>query len=482
LKRYFSTILLVFFLMAGVITDAEAAPLFPPTAAYEGQFTDVQSSDWFYDNVASLYSLGLTNGKNSPSTFVPESNMTVAEVLTMAARLRSLYDLHAAEAGADLHRSNSSTWYDPYVSYLKASGIISGEFDGHYGADATRAEVAHVLANTLPAELFVPINMDTVTVGYATGKFISDVTEYTAYQQDILTLYRWGILSGMDESGSFHPESSIRRSEAAAMVTRLVDSDLRLTLNWNTEEETKEYLSLSDLVVSDGVLPAAPAPDDAAAVDAALRYMLARGERTLSFDYGAAMTDDFAARIMEAFLTGVRRYPEQTYNKISISYSVSNGKVELTFSSSLYDSLLIDRYRETIFSAAMQVRNDLYADGTLSSDMTDYDKARAYFTWLCGHCTYDDSATADAMSHSAYNVFFSQTAVCDGYTAAYNLLLKLEGIDCTAIDSKEWDHMWTVATLDGVSYHIDPTWGDQTHTVAYQYFAMTEAYSLSRFH
>ena len=85
------------------------------------------------------------------------------------------------------------------------------------------------------------------------------------------------------------------------------------------------------------------------------------------------------------------------------------------------------------------------------------------------------------MSHSAYNVFFKKLGVCDGYTAAYNLLLKLEGIHCIAIDNEEWDHMWTVAILDGITFHIDPTWGDQINTIAYQYFAMTEDYSLTRF-
>ena len=86
------------------------------------------------------------------------------------------------------------------------------------------------------------------------------------------------------------------------------------------------------------------------------------------------------------------------------------------------------------------------------------------------------------MSHSAYSVFFDRKGVCDGYTAAYNLLLKLEGIECYAVDSAEWDHMWTIATLDGISYHIDPTWGDQADSIAYKYFAMTEAESLARFH
>jgi transglutaminase/protease-like cytokinesis protein 3 len=43
-------------------------------------------------------------------------------------------------------------------------------------------------------------------------------------------------------------------------------------------------------------------------------------------------------------------------------------------------------------------------------------------------------------------------------------------------DSK---HMWTAATLDGATYHIDTTWGDSDDTAPnYQYFAMTPEESM----
>ena len=50
-------------------------------------------------------------------------------------------------------------------------------------------------------------------------------------------------------------------------------------------------------------------------------------------------------------------------------------------------------------------------------------------------------------------------------------LLKLEGIDCTALSNNS--HIWTVATLDGTDYHIDTTWGDSGPAPNYDYFAMT---------
>lgn len=47
--------------------------------------------------------------------------------------------------------------------------------------------------------------------------------------------------------------------------------------------------------------------------------------------------------------------------------------------------------------------------------------------------------------------------MCDGITAGYNMLLATEGIECSSAYTK--DHEWTVATLDGVVWHIDATMG-----------------------
>lgn len=481
MKRDLRTLLLALVMLAGIPLSAQASALFPPAAVYDGRFVDIRPGDWFYANVASLYEIGLTNGRGDTAHFEPYSELTVAEAITMTARLRSLYDFGNSESGADAFRTDGAMWYEPYLAYLRYLGLIGTEFDDHVNASATRAEVAHLLANALPQELFAPINDEAVTVGYATRQYIRDVNDYTPYRQDILTLYRWGILNGTDHTGSFTPDAAIRRGEVAAMFTRLVDSNLRITLSWEIREE-RGIRSLADLVRSDGTFFSAPKPEDTRAIDANIRYMLAHGERSITLDYGTPQSEDTLKGLMNAFLSTVRRYPEQTYNKINVSYSTANGKVTIRFSSSLYEENMIEAYRQNILSKALLVREQLYAGGVLSQEMSQYEKAKVYFDWLCANCEYDYHCKDDSLSHSAYGAFQNRLAVCDGYTAAYNLLLKLEGIDCRAVDLEEWDHMWTIAVLDGVSYHIDATWGDQTGTPIEQYFAMTEEYSMNRFH
>ena len=478
MKRTIPSLALILLLMIGLAVPAAALS---PVHTYQGQFVDIAPGDWYYNNVKKLYEFGLSNGKNTPDHFAPGDNITLAEAVTMAARLRSLYETGSSEAGPDKFRSDSTAWYAPYAAYLKSLSVIGREFDGSYDQPATRAQMAHILANTLPSSHFTAINGQAVTVGYASRRYIRDVTEYTPYQQEILTLYRWGILSGMDQAGSFHPDEQIQRCQAAAMITRLVSSELRITLNWDLAlAYSKNGTTMEELVTSDGTFHSAPSADDTGAIDDNLRYMLSRGERRLVLSYGRKkLSESDAAAISSAFLSGMRFYVEHGYNKVVYSYSAASGTLVLTFSSSLYDDQMIDSYRQATMEAAIRVHDTLWENGTITSATTQYDKARAYYTWLCQNCVYDYNSTDTSLSHCGYSAFANGLAVCDGYTAAYNLLLKLEGIPCTTMSTP--DHNWTVAELDGTTYHIDPTWGDQSGTISYRYFAMTEAASLARF-
>lgn len=481
MKHRISAFALALLLLMCAVPAAHAAeePLVAPVRSYSGQFSDVAEDAWYYDAVASLYALGLTNGQEDGSRFAPEDEITVAEALTMAARLRSLYEYGDAEAGPAMY--GGSPWYAPYVAYLQSRRAIAREFDDLFAQSATRAQTAHILANALPQTLFTDINGDAVAVGYASHRYIRDVNDYTPYRQDILTLYRWGILSGMDRTGSFLPDERIQRSQVAAMVTRLADSKLRIRLDWDVSlNNSRAGTTLKSLVDSDGTFHAAPDWNDLQQVDDNIRTMLAQGQRRMTLRYPPnTLTADAVNAIQRVFLDVMRHYVEQTYNQIQAAYSAKTGSLVLTFSSSLYSERMIDSYREATMEAAVKIHDQLWADGTITSSMTEYEKARAYFTWLCQHCTYDFSSDDQSMSHSGYGALVEELAVCDGYTAAYNLLLKLEGIQCTTWSTDS--HIWTVATLDGTAYHIDPTWGDQAKKIDYRFFGMTEAVSLARF-
>ena len=178
-----------------------------------GQFADVAASYWGAPNIAKAYELGLMKG-SSDSAFDPEGSVTVAQTVTMAARLHSIYT-----TGSE-NFVQSGVWYQTYVDYCKANGILKKDF-ADYNAPAKRADFAAILAAAMPAEALSAIN--TVTS-------IPDVAEASENGAAIYALYRAGILTGNDAQGTFGPETSINRAAAAAILTRMADVSLRKSI------------------------------------------------------------------------------------------------------------------------------------------------------------------------------------------------------------------------------------------------------------
>jgi len=470
MRRRISALLLAAALLLTI--PAHAAPdsqeNFIRSKAYSGQFSDLTTASPFYDNVAALYEYGLSMGR-ADGTYGLRDHMTVGEVVIFAGRIRSIYRTGDAERGPAAYGGGGGPVSGGYLRYLQAEGVLGTELDGSLAAPATRAEVAHVLANVLPD---LPlINDQVVTEGYASRKFITDVTEYTPYYQDILFLYRTGLSVGNDETGSFLPEAAVTRGAAAAMLTRMVDPALRLKPEWVLQEtgNSGRDRTLADLVPPGDYIPA---PGTLEEMDEAVRYMLSGNSSVLALQY-SGITAVQARQVMERALAVTKTYCEQSYNSVYCTYNQA-GRITLTFSAASLGERTRE-YRKETMAAALAIQEQLWESGQLTASMTEREKARVYYTWICENCTYDYTAADKSISHIPYSLFTNGTAVCDGYTGAYNLFLKLENISCTALAND--GHIWTVALLDGEEVHIDTTWGDTDDRVDYSFFAMTPAQS-----
>ncbi|MBD5134126.1 MAG: redoxin domain-containing protein [Clostridiales bacterium] len=181
-----------------------------------GVFNDVSSSAWYADEVRSAYELGLMKG--SGGAFSPNGTVTLAETITMAARIHSIYYNGSANF------QQNTPWYSVYVDYAKQVGIITRDYT-NYNVAATRAQFASIFAHALPASALAGIN------DIADGAF-SDVSASHANAQEIYLLYRAGVLTG--NGGKFSPASSIRRSEAATIITRMALPNQRVKLETET--------------------------------------------------------------------------------------------------------------------------------------------------------------------------------------------------------------------------------------------------------
>ena len=176
-----------------------------------GIFTDVDESAWYGNNeqkvIATAFAYGLMQG--SGNTFNPEGNMTLAEAVTIAARVHCTYI-----SGADSAQFvQGSPWYQVYVDYAISNGIINAGTFLDYNKAATRAEMAFIFSNALP---------DTELAAINTVNSLPDVTNATAYSAEIFKLYWAGVLTGSDAAGAFNPGSSVTRAEAAAIISRVI--------------------------------------------------------------------------------------------------------------------------------------------------------------------------------------------------------------------------------------------------------------------
>ncbi len=221
-KRILSLLLAVILVVFILPMSAQAAGslynFYRVNNYYSGLFYDVPYGAWYETYVGAAYEYDLVNGK-SANTFEPNSNLKISEAVKIAACIHSIYYYGYANF------SNGSPWYQPYVDYAVANGIIN-YWDYDYNAYCSRADFAYIFANALPADALWMIN-------YIYDGDIPDVNMSDWYGPSVYILYQAGVLTGSDEYGTFNPYSYISRAEVATISTRMVDSTYR------------QYISLS---------------------------------------------------------------------------------------------------------------------------------------------------------------------------------------------------------------------------------------------
>ena len=200
------TKLAVMFLVAVFLTVATSAAQFEKKQNYpEGKFSDVSDSKWYAAEVKNSFELGLMNGQ-SDSLFAPEGNVTVAEGITMACRVHAIYN------GKTIADKSGGKWYDMYTAYAVENGLINeGQFS-NYDRNIMRYEMAVLFASAMPESHFAAKN---------DIKGIPDVAKTEEYYNELMMLYKAGVVTGSNEYGDFYATNAITRSETAAIINRV---------------------------------------------------------------------------------------------------------------------------------------------------------------------------------------------------------------------------------------------------------------------
>lgn len=185
-------------------------------------FSDVPQSHWAYSVIDEASDDGIMNGK-AAGVFAPNATLTRAEYATMLYNLAPESDVmklvHGSTADNGLYDVDGNAWYADTVSWAVARGVFKNN-GGSFSPNRTitREEMAVATYEFLHKYCDGKFVLDSIYKGFTDDAAFSS----SANRDKVYILVNNGIIAGKSD-GSFDPQGSLTRAEAAAMAVRVAD-------------------------------------------------------------------------------------------------------------------------------------------------------------------------------------------------------------------------------------------------------------------
>lgn len=198
-------------LAAGAMSIALAVTMLSTTAfAASVKFTDVPSNHWASTSISKMADKGIMSGIGN-NLFAPSQQLSNAEFITML--VRQFY--------SDKLGTEGSTWYAPFMAAAKSANILTGTNVGSNEGLATstinRYDMAQLMYNVLKAE-----GINTTPLS-DTSKVADWASVPSTYRDAVSVCYNMGMLSGVDNKGTFNGTGVMDRAQAAVVMSRLLE-------------------------------------------------------------------------------------------------------------------------------------------------------------------------------------------------------------------------------------------------------------------
>ena len=172
-------------------------------------FTDVYTSDWYYDDVRYVYENGLMNGVTT-TLFAPKTNITRGMLVTILWRGEGEPSA-PANSFTDVARGS---YYEAAIAWAESKGVVTGFGGGLFKPNdpITREQFVTILYRYASFK-----GMQTAASGSLTG--FSDAASVSAYAVDAV---RWAVGAGLmnGKNGRIDPAGFTTRAESAALLHR----------------------------------------------------------------------------------------------------------------------------------------------------------------------------------------------------------------------------------------------------------------------
>lgn len=185
-------------------------------------FSDVPQSHWAYSVIDEASDDGIMNAK-AAGVFAPNATLTRAEYATMLYNLAPESDVmklvHGSTADNGLYDVDGNAWYADTVSWAVARGVFKNN-GGSFSPNRTitREEMAVATYEFLHKYCDGKFVLDSIYKGFTDDAAFSS----SANRDKVYILVNNGVIAGKSD-GSFDPQGSLTRAEAAAMAVRVAD-------------------------------------------------------------------------------------------------------------------------------------------------------------------------------------------------------------------------------------------------------------------
>ena len=183
----------------------------PDTPAGDMPFTDVRTSDWFYDPVKYVYEEGLMTGTGA-TAFAPNVTTTRGMIVSILYRLEGGPQINGSSPFTDV---KDDDWYGDAVRWAERAGVVSGTSATTFAPNAaiTREQLAAMLMN------YANYKHQNVSARADLSRY-SDADRVSAWAEDAVA---WanaeGYISGMTAT-TIAPQGSATRAQVAAILQR----------------------------------------------------------------------------------------------------------------------------------------------------------------------------------------------------------------------------------------------------------------------
>lgn len=193
-------------LAAGAMSIALAVTMFSTTAfAASVKFTDVPDSHWASSSITEMADKGIMSGIGN-NLFAPSNTLTGAEFVTMI--VRHFYE--------DKLGTEGEKWYSEFMDAAKSANILTGT---NVTAEGTinRYDMAQLMYNVLKAEGITTSSLSD------TSKVADWSAVPSTYRDAVSVCYNMGMLTGVDNKGTFNGTGVMDRAQAAVVMDRLLE-------------------------------------------------------------------------------------------------------------------------------------------------------------------------------------------------------------------------------------------------------------------